>query len=155
MENRQLVLTEQYGKQDRTFVIKIFKGAVMFKGQAQFQGHTYTKLVSTKSFSMVVHESSTDELGNPKYVTEYFMDFTARAGEFKYVLSVIEKDCKSMDDIRFLIDDTKERFSVAMKKDAAAVVRRQLGLLDRQPNFGTTTYPYQGESPLPQRGSLK
>ena len=154
MENRQLVITEQYGKQDRIFVVKIYKGAVMVKGRAEFQGRSYEKLVRTKSFSMVVHESSTDEFGNPKYDTQYFMDFTARAGEFKYVLSIIEKDCKNMDDIRFLIDDTKERFSVAIKKDAAVAVRRDYGLLDRQPNFGATSYPYQGASPLP-RGSLK
>jgi hypothetical protein len=132
------MLTWEFEKYNRSYHIEVHKGLVNIEGVVQFEGQTYRKVVATKSFSLVVRETSINALGNEEIKTEYFMDLCARAGEFKYAITKMERDCKDLKEIRALVSSLRPLFSVAIKKDAAALVRRAFRLFDDAPMYDIT-----------------
>jgi NADH dehydrogenase/NADH:ubiquinone oxidoreductase subunit G len=141
--------TEQFIKGSHYFTVEVYKGLVNFEGRVEFNNRVYRKIVETKSFSIVVTDSFVDDMGNQKIQTEYFMDVTARAGEFKYAIRKMQETCRNLKDIRSLMIDLRKPFLTAIKRDAAKAVRRFYRLYDDFPSYDITSSSARMES-LPQ-----
>jgi hypothetical protein len=144
MENRLLVRTQQHEIGNRSFNVEVYKGASLVKGHAEFEGKKYNKVVEIKAFSIIVRETTTDENGTQTFDTEYFISCTSRGGEFDKALRLM-KDCRSLDQMRYLMISLEDEFSVAMRKDAERLVKKYYKLFTRKP-----AKSHRQSSPLPQ-----
>jgi uncharacterized protein YxjI len=155
MQNRQLVYTQQHEKGNRSYVVEVYKGMEYREGHIGFNNKKYEEIVKIKAFSIIVRETITKSNGNQTFHTEHFMGCTARANEFDYALKMMKADCDDLREIRALMAGLRERFSVALDKDAKKAVRKALGLYNRRPVYDITARNTKVARPLPQPDLLR
>lgn len=143
MENQVLVYTKQHDKQNLSFVVEVYKGAVVRKGQFIHNSKHYERIVEVKAFRLVVKQIETISRGNgvetQTVTTKDFGYITSRVNEFMLVDLIIEEKCYSLRDIEIVLANLQEDFRVAIERDAQRAAKRQLGKLFQSQTFTVTS----------------
>jgi hypothetical protein len=152
VEKKLLVHESQHkivdGGETRTYTVEVFKGKAFRKGKYEFNGKVHEQVVEIKAFRIVVSEEIVSDLGTETSEPLDFNFCCSRSGDFRYVSRVVTEQCKSLNDVRYLMADLEERFAATMDRDAKFELKKQLGLYNQKPAPVVRTN--KQHKPLPQ-----
>lgn len=154
MANQQLVYTKQHDKHNLSFVVEVYKGTTIRRGQFIHQHKHYERIVETKAFRLVVKEikvlNRVNGVENQTVTTRDFGFITSRSNEFMLVDSIIEQKCLSLRDVEIVIANLEKDFRVALDRDAMKAAKKQLSHLFKSQTFTVTSSSFYNGPKLSQ-----
>lgn len=148
MENQQLVYTKQHDKAfaNVSFVVEVFKGMSVRRGQFIHESKHYERIVEVKAFRLVVKEikvhSRSNGVEQQTVTTRDFGYITSRVNEFMLVDFIIEDKCLTLRDIEIALANLEKDFRVALDRDASRAAKKQMGHLFQNDTFTVTSSSY-------------
>jgi hypothetical protein len=138
VEKKLLVHESQHkvveAEEARVYTVEVFKGKAFRKGKYEFNGTDYEQVVEIKAFRIVVREEIITPIGTEQHSEPLDFNFCcSRSGDFRYVTRVIAEQCKTLNDVRYLMADLEDRFAATMDRDAKFELKKQLGLYNQKP----------------------
>jgi hypothetical protein len=154
MANQTLVYTKQHDKQNLSFVVEVYKGMTVRRGQFIHERKHYERIVETKAFRLVVKEvkviSRANGVENQTITTKDFGFITSRSSEFMLVDSIIGEKCFSLRDIEIVLANLEKDFRVALDRDAMKAAKKQLSHLFTSQTFTVTSSSFYNGPRLSQ-----
>jgi hypothetical protein len=152
VEKKQLVHDSQHKivevEETRIYTVEVFKGKAFRKGKYEFNGTDYEQVVEIKAFRIVVREEIVKPTGTEVSEPLDFNFCCSRSGDFRYFSRVVAEQCKTLENVRFLMADLENRFAATMDRDAKFELKKQLGLYNQKPAPVVRTN--KQHKPLPQ-----